>query len=199
MGFVTENGPPGRAGLRMRDMVGAVVVLVAIIGVIMAFYGGCTFSPGKATVDPSSVPTADAAGALASTAQSADFAVRSPTVPKGWHANSTSTSPVGSGATANVIVRVGWLTASHSYAQLSQSGGDPNDVLVKETGRDKPPAADGTVDVDGVTWTRYPARRDEPAWVTELNGTVLLITGSAQESELRELAHATQTANPLTR
>jgi hypothetical protein len=98
-----------------------------------------------------------------------------------------------------VVVRVGWITSSGAYAQLSQSGGDVPNVLVEETGQAKAPAANGSVEVAGVTWTSYPARRDEPAWVTSLDGTVLLITGSAPESELRQLATATQKAKPLAR
>src|SRR5262245_57813778 len=103
MASVTEQrGHPGRAGLRMRDMVGAVAVLVAIIGVVMAFYGGCTFSPGGPTVDRSSIPSTDAADELSRTARSVAFEVRSPAVPRGWQANSTSTSAVGAG---EVVVR----------------------------------------------------------------------------------------------
>jgi hypothetical protein len=199
MGFVTEGGHPGRAGLRMRDMVGAVVVLVVIIGAIMAFYGACSFSPGGPRVDPGAAPTADASGALERAARSVPFPVRQPAVPDGWRANSAATSPVGAGATGNVVVRVGWVTASGAYLQLSQSGGVAADVLVKETGQEEAPAATGSVEVSGVTWTSYPGRRDEPAWVTELDGTVLLVTGSAPESEFRQLAAAAQTATPLPR
>jgi hypothetical protein len=199
MGFVTEGGHPGRTGLRMRDMVGAVVVLVAIIGVVMAFYGSCSFSPGGPKVDPASAPTADAAGQLSRTARSVTFPVRSPAVPDGWRANSASTSSVGSGASGDVIVRVGWLTSSGAFVQLSQSGGEVADVLVEETGQEKAPTAAGSVEVDGVTWTSYPARREEPAWVTELDGAVLLITGSASEADFRELATAVQEATPLAR
>lgn len=199
MGFVTESGHPGRAGLRMRDMIGAVLVLVAIIGVVMAYFGACSFSPGGPSVDQNAVPTADASGELDRTARSVAFSVRSPVVPAGWRANSAGTSSVGSGASGDVVVRVGWLTASGSYVQLSQSGGDAADVLVKETGQEEAPKASGSVEVDGVTWTSYPARRDEPAWVTELDGTVLLITGSASEADFRRLATATQQATPLTR
>jgi Protein of unknown function (DUF4245) len=181
----------------MRDMVGAVVVLVAIIGVVLAFYGGCSFSPGGPSVDPASVPSADASGALARTAGSVEFPVRDPAVPKAWRANSAGTSSVGSGASGNVVVRVGWLTSSGAYLQLSQSGGAVDDVLVDETGQKDAPAASGSVEVDGVTWTSYPARRDEPAWVTELDEAVLLITGSASEAEFRQLAAATQKASPI--
>lgn len=199
MGFVTEGGHPGRAGLRMRDMIGAVLVLVVIIGVVMAYFGACSFSPGGPSVDEAAVPSADASGELARTARSVAFPVRSPAVPDGWRANSASTSSVGSGASGDVVVRVGWLTASGAYLQLSQSGGDAADVLVKETGQEEAPKAAGSVEVDGVTWTSYPARRDEPAWVTELDGTVLLITGSASEDDFRQLATAVQDAPPLTR
>jgi hypothetical protein len=182
----------------MRDMVGAMVVLVVIIGVVMAFWGSCSFSPGGPTVDPNAAPTADASGQLSQAAGSVTFPVREPAVPKGWRANSTSTSSVGSGASGNVIVRVGWVTSSGKFLQLSQSGGDKADVLVTETGQEEEaPAASGSVEVDGVTWTSYPARRDEPAWVTELDGAVVLITGSASEEEFRQLATATQEATPL--
>lgn len=178
-------------------MVGAMVVLVVIIGVVMAFFGSCSFSPGGPSVDPKTAPTADASGQLSRTARSVTFPVREPAVPKGWRANSASTSSVGGGASADVIVRVGWLTSSGTFLQLSQSGGEVADVLVAETGREEAPAASGSIEVDGVTWTSYPARRDEPAWVTELDGAVVLITGSASEADFRQLATATQTATPL--
>jgi uncharacterized protein DUF4245 len=178
----------------MRDMVGAMVVLVVIIGVVMGFYGSCSFSPGGPSVDPNAVPTADASAHLERTARSVAFPLREPAVPKGWRANSASTASVGAG---EVVVRVGWVTSAGTYLQLSQSGGAVADVLVKETDRQEAPSPSGTVDVDGTTWTSYPARRDEPAWVTELDGTVLLITGSAAEEEFRALATATQLATPL--
>ncbi len=180
-------------------MVGAVAILVVIIGAVLAFFGACQFSPGGPTVDPKTAPTADASGELERTARAVEFSVREPAVPGGWRANSASTSSVGAGATGNVLVRVGWVTSSGTYVQLSQSGGTPEDVLVEETGQEEPPGASGSVEVAGVTWTSYPARRDEPAWVTELDGTVLLITGSASEEEFRTLATATQEAEPLSR
>jgi hypothetical protein len=181
----------------MRDMVGAMVVLVAIIGAVMAFFGSCSFSPGGPSAGSAVVPSADASGELSRTARAVAFPVREPAVPKGWRANSASTSSVGVGASGNVVVRVGWVTASGAYVQLSQSGGAADDVLVDELEQKDPPSASGSVEVDGVTWTSYPARRDEPAWVTELDGAVLLITGSAAEAEFRQLAAATQEASPL--
>jgi hypothetical protein len=190
---------PARGSLRMRDMIGAVVVLLVIIGSVLAFFGGCQFSPGGPTVDPNTAPSADASAELGRAARSAAFAVREPEVPKGWRANSASTSAVGAGATASVVVRVGFLTTEGAFVQLSQSGGDAGEVVAEETGQAEPPRATGTVDVDGVSWTTYPGRRDEAAWVADLDGVVLLVTGSAQEDEFRQLAKAAQEATPLPR
>ncbi|MBB4911918.1 DUF4245 domain-containing protein [Actinophytocola algeriensis] len=190
---------PDRASLRMRDMIGAVVVLLLIIGAVLAFYGGCEFSPGGPTVDPDTAPSADASGELERAARSAAFAVREPDVPDGWRPNSTSTTAVGAGATASVVVRVGYVTTAGAFLQLSQSGGDAGEVVAKETGQAEPPAATGTVDVGGVTWTTYPGRRDEDAWVADLDGVVMLVTGSAREAEFRQLATAAQEAAPLPR
>ena len=190
---------PGRDSLRMRDMIGAVVVLLVIIGAVLAFYGGCQFSPGGPSVDPNTAPSVDASDALQRAARSTAFPVREPDVPDGWRSNSTSTTAVGAGATASVVVRVGYVTTAGAFVQLSQSGGAAGEVVAKETGQAEPPAATGTVDVDGVTWTTYPGRRDEDAWVVELDGVVLLVTGSAPEDEFRQLAKAAQEAAPLPR
>lgn len=188
---------PDRGSLRMRDMIGAVAVLLVIIGAVLAFYGGCEFSPGGPTVDPKTAPSADASGELERAARSAAFPVREPAVPEGWQPNSTSTTAVGAGATASVVVRVGYVTSGGTFVQLSQSGGDPGEIVAKETGQAKPPRQAGTVEVDGVTWSTYPGRRDEDAWVAELDDVVLLVTGSGSEAEFRQLAKAAQEATPL--
>lgn len=178
-------------------MIGAVVILVVIIGAVFAFYGGCSFSPGGPTIDPAAAPSIDAGKKLDEAASSVTFPVREPAVPSSWRSNSSSTSAVGAGAAADVVVRVGWVTTGGTFVQLSQSGGDRADVVAKEIGRgDARPT--GEVEVAGVTWTTYPGRREEPTWVTELDGTVLLITGSGSEAEFRQLATAAQEAEPLT-
>jgi hypothetical protein len=197
-GWVTASGRhPGRGSLRMRDMIGAVVILIGIIGVLLWYFGGCSFSPGGPTVDPRSAPSVDASEELDRAASSVDFAVREPAVPSSWRANSASTTAVGIGATASVVVRVGWVTNTGSYVQVSQSAGRGPEVVAKETGREDNQAS-GTVDVWDVTWTTYPAYRDESAWVTILDGVVVLVTGSGTDAQFRQLAQAMQEAEPLT-
>lgn len=194
----TEPGghrPPGRAGLRMRDMIGAVVVLLVIVGVLVTVTRGCSFDPGGPNVSPDSAPSVDASAKLRDAAGSAPFTLRQPRVPADWRANSSSTSAVGAGADASVVIRVGWVTPSGRYLQLSQSGGRGEDVLATETGESG--RSTGTVEVAGTSWDTYDSRRDELAWLTTVDGVVMLVTGSGTEEEFRVLAEAARTATPL--
>jgi hypothetical protein len=177
----------------MRDMVGAMAILLICVGVLVAFTRGCSFAPGGPVVDPTSAPTVDMSKRLDDAAASVPFPVRRPELPVEWRANSASTEAV---SAVDVVFRIGWLTPDGNFVQLSQSGGEVADVLAAETGQEQP-VARGEIDVAGVRWDSYPARRDEPAWVTELDGTVLLITGSASEDDFRRLAAAVQEAEPL--
>jgi uncharacterized protein DUF4245 len=173
-------------------MIGAVAVLLVVVGAVVGFTRSCSFSPGGPTVAPPT-KTVDVTRGLAAAAASVDFPIRRPEAPAGWRANSSSTSPVGRGA--SVVVRVGWLTPAR-YVQLSQSGGAMVDVVIAETGRDDGEST-GEVEVNGVRWTAYPGRRAEQAWVTRLDRTTVLITGTGTEDEFRALATAVQTASPL--
>jgi len=190
-----EQPRPGRASMGMRDMIGALVVLLAIVGVLVAITRGCSFDPGAPAADPSSAPSVDASAKLREAAAAVEFPVRQPEVPAGWRANSSSTAAVGSGADADVVVRVGWLTSAGRYVQLSQSGASVADVLLTETGESG--KATGSVSVGEDTWEVHQSRRDEVAWVATLDGVVLLVTGSGTEAELREVASAVRTAEPL--
>jgi hypothetical protein len=171
-------------------------VLLVIVDVLVGVSRGCSFNPGGPSVDSGAAPSVDASAALSVAASSVDFDVRRPSLPASWRANSSSTSAVGRGA--SVIVRVGWLTPSGRFIQLSQSGGAVPDVVAAETDRPDSPAS-GEVDVSGVCWTSYPGRRDEKAWVTQFDGVTTLITGTAAEDEFRALARATQSATPMSR
>jgi Protein of unknown function (DUF4245) len=197
-GVVVDTGghrPPERAGLRMRDMIGAVLVLLAITGLLVTVTRGCSFDPGGPDVSPDTAPSVDVSAKLGDAAAAVAFPVRQPEVPDSWRPNSSSTAAVGSGAAADVVVRVGWVTTAGRYVQLSQSGGEVADVLATETGESGSPT--GSVEVDGVAWDVHPSRRDEVAWVASLDGVVVVVTGSGNEEEFRVLAEAVRAATPL--
>lgn len=190
-----SGSSPGRAGLRMRDMIGAVVVLLVVTGVLVTTTRGCSFDPGGPDVSRETAPSVDVSAKLTDAAGTVTFPVRHPAVPDDWHANSSSTAAVGAGAAADVVVRVGWITPESRYVQLSQSGGAPADVLAAETGGTAKPTDEVTA--GGLEWAVHPARRDEVAWLHTTDDVVLLITGSGTEDDFRTLAEATATAEQL--
>lgn len=171
----------------------SLLALLLIIGSVLAFNRGCSFSPGRPDADPAMAPTADAAVDLGRYARTTDFAIRLPAVPAEWKANSTSSGPVDP---VSVVVRVGWITPGR-FVQLSQSSAAPAEVVRVETGKESAPT--GEVEAGGRKWATYPGRRDERAWTTEVDGTTLMITGNGTEDEFRVLAEAVLKAAPLPR
>ncbi|WP_166657956.1 DUF4245 domain-containing protein [Actinokineospora alba] len=184
---------PDRASHTLRDMLLSLLALLLIIGSLLVFNRGCSFSPGPPEADPATAPTVDAAVDLARYARTADFAIRLPALPGEWRANSTSSGPVDP---VSVVVRVGWITPGH-FVQLSQSSAVPAEVVRVETGQESAPT--GQVEAGGRSWQVYPGRRDERAWATELDGVTLMITGNGTEEEFRTLATAVLKAEPLPR
>ncbi|WP_025354519.1 DUF4245 domain-containing protein [Kutzneria albida] len=186
--------PTGRGAQGARDMLLSLAALLVVIFAILGLGRGCSFSPGGPTVDSGAAPTVDEAAQLKGAAAGVDFPVREPALPTGWRANSAATVPVGLGDRSRPAIQIGWLTAGGAYLRLSQSQADAADLAKSETEGTTAPSATGTVEVKGVRWTVYPARRQERSWLTERDGVRLLISGSAQEAEFRVLAEATQTA-----
>ncbi|WP_018683201.1 DUF4245 domain-containing protein [Actinokineospora enzanensis] len=164
-----------------RDMLLSLLALLLIIGAILVANRACSFSPGAPQSDPATAPKVDVAAGLRRA--DAPFTVRNPSVPITWQGNSLSSAPID---TARVI-RSGWLTPTN-YIQLSQSNGSIMDLVAAETGSSS--GATGTVDIAGVQWTIFPARRSEQAWVTDLGPSRLLITGDAPDPDFRTLASA---------
>jgi hypothetical protein len=181
-------------------MVLSLAALLLILAAVLGLGHGCSFSPGGPTIDTSSVPTVRVDSVLPGLAAGVDFPVRAPKLPATWRANSTDTISIGAGDASRPVVRVGWLTPGGGFLRLSQTQGAAADLVASET--DDPqsqPAATGTIDVAGVNWTIYPARRSETSWLAEVGGVRLLISGHAEDADLRTLAQAVQTAPPLPR
>lgn len=174
-------------------MVPLALVVLAVAGLV----GLCSFNPGGPAVDRAAAPAVDAPRELTRVAREVDFPLRSPAVPDGWSASAFLVLPVDSDDDdKGSIVRVGWLLPESGYARLGQSGATELDLARAETGQDAPIAA-GAVEIGGRTWVAYRGVRDEPVWITEIDGARLAVTGSAGEAGLRALAEAALTADPL--
>jgi hypothetical protein len=184
-----DPGPPAkppRSALSVRDMAGAVFVLVAIVLVFAGVTRSCSFAPGGPSVDQSSGPRVDAPAQLRVLAGSMPFPLRVPAVPADWRATTVDTARVGTGDAR--VVRTGYLTAQGHYLRLVQSDADEAALLATEA--QGAPIATGPVVVGGVTWVVYTDDTREPIRVAALDGVRLLITGSGTDDEFRTLASA---------
>jgi hypothetical protein len=191
-----DPGPPAkppRSALTVRDMVGAVLVLVAIVLVFAGTTRSCSFAPGGPSVDPAAGPTVDAPAQLRVLAGAMPFPLRVPAPPPDWRATTVDTARVGaSGARA---VRTGYLTAEGRYLRLVQSDGEEAALLATEAEGTR--VASGPVVVGGTTWVSYTDDTREPIRIAALDGVRLLITGSGTDDEFRTLAAAATSGRVL--
>lgn len=176
-------GKPPRSAMSMRDMVGAILVLLPVV-LIAGGLSQCSFNPGGPAVDPGLGPTVDAPAELRALAPSTPFDLRVPGVPPGWRANAVNPEPVADGR----LVSTGYITGAGRYVRLVQSDAPAESVLAAVGG---PAPATGTVEVGGAVWTVFAGPDREPIWLTEVDGVALLVTGSAAEPDFRTLAAAT--------
>jgi len=172
-------------------MVLSLAVLLVVIGAIVGVMRGCSFSPGGPSVDEGAMPSVDAAAELSSAATRVGFPVRAVALPPGWRANAATVSPVGTGSTATVAVRVGMITNGGRYLRLSQSNAPVPVLVVSEPGLDSdtPPDETGNQQAAGQSWTVYPGRPGEQTWVSkQKDGVVFVISGSGTAQEKRMIA-----------
>ena len=179
--------------------------LVVVCMVLAGLVGMCSFSPTGPVDGPA--PTYDARLALQADAAAVPFAVRLPTLPPDWQANSGTRTGIEAGRTdpttgakqIAVVSRVGYIAPSKMYVSLSQSNADET-ALVSSIQKSVYPS--GVQDVDGIRWIVYQGGEDaEPVWITRLDGpggpTQLAISGAGSAEDFRTLAIATQTQPPL--
>jgi hypothetical protein len=193
-----KPGPPGkppRSALSMRDLLGAVALLVVVVLAFAGLTRSCSFAPGGPTTDPSAGPTVDAPTQLRALAATTPFALRVPAVPADWRANAVDTMRVG--PAAHLSVGTGYVTPAGRYLRLEQSDADEAELVAEEArGR---PVASGAVDVAGTNWVTYTDGTPEPIRVADVDGVRLLITGSGGDDEFRTLAAATTGGEVLPR
>ncbi|HXV94775.1 MAG TPA: DUF4245 domain-containing protein [Pseudonocardia sp.] len=190
---------PPRSALGVRDMVGAVLVLLPVVLLLAGLSRGCSVNPGGPTSDPSAGPTVDAPAELRALAPRVPFALTIPATPPGWKSNAVSRSAAG----GDQVVSTGYVTDQGRYLRLVQSDASEVALLSLQT-LDAPelPTRQGSVDVAGRTWAVHTDGTREPLWVTEVpepSGVPVLwlITGSGSEEEFQALAAAVQTGEVL--
>jgi hypothetical protein len=186
---------PPRSALTVRDLLGAVGLLVVVVLVLGGLTRGCSFAPTGPTVDPTAGPTVDAPAQLRALAGSTPFALRVPAVPADWRANAVGTVRVGPGG--NRAVRTGYVTPAGRYLRVVQSDAGEAELVTEEA--KGPPVASGAVEVAGTSWVTYGDGTRESIRVAQVDGVRLLITGSGDDAEFRTLAAGTAGGQVLPR
>jgi Protein of unknown function (DUF4245) len=165
------------AGNMLRSLVPLVLICLALVG-WMAFR-----TSGQ---DP--VREVDPTTTISLAAARAGYPLVAPEgLPEGYRPTSARTDAGEAGDGDPVTLEIGYLTPSQEFAGFVISD-DPRAAPVTDVLGD---ATDGgTLDVDGQTWTRSTTADGETALSRELDGATVLVTGSAPDEELAEVAAA---------
>lgn len=190
---------PERGETSIRDMLGALLILIPVGLLLFSVGNSCSFAPTGPVEDPNSGPSVNAEERLTEYARGSAFGLRVPDVP--FRPNSTDRGPVEGGGTA---VRVGYVTPDADYLSLVQTDASAEGILATESGSsdrgDGAPRMQGTIDAGGLTWEIYQRDGGEPFRIATLPGEPevrALVTGSASDEQFRILADALSTARTL--
>lgn len=173
---------PGRYQRSASGMVGAMVVLLLIIG---AYVGVRALNREELEVGPERVDYLAAAGF----AQESDWTVVYPaTVPDAWKPTSLESRP-------GEAWGIGFVTPD-GFAGLRQSDDSPTDLLTTYVGEDA--AELGPVEIEGTStpWRAYEDSGGDLGFLGVVDGEQVLVYGSSPSEDLQRLAGAL-TTEPL--
>jgi hypothetical protein len=160
------------------DLVRSLAPLVVLILVMVWLY-----SPSD--VDP--VTEIDPGPSLEYAASIADFEVLGARdLPDGWRPTSARVDPASDGGPVGVAV--GYVSPSQQFAEVVHSSVPRRELLTDVLGEGY--AERGELVVDGTAWRDVRTADGEQALVRSTAGSTLIVTGSADDAELRVLAAA---------
>ena len=110
-------------------------------------------------------------------------------LPDGYTPTSAHTDAGAAGEGDPVTLWIGYVTPSEEYAGFVVSD-DPRADQVTAVLADA--EEQGTVQIDGETWTRSTTSRDETALSRAADGVTVVVSGSASEAELETVAGSVQ-------
>lgn len=165
---------PGRYQRSASGMVGAMVVVLLIIG---TYVGLRALNREELEVEPERVDYLAAVGY----AQESGWTVAyPPTIPEDWKPTSLESRP-------GEAWGIGFLTPG-GFAGLHQSDDSPTDLLSTYVGEDA--AELGPVEIEGTTvpWRAYVDSGGDLGFLGEVDGEQVLVYGSAPAGVLQRLA-----------
>jgi hypothetical protein len=149
------------------------VLIVPILVVILGF--NALGADSVTRVDPGdSYSSAEASGGFT--------VLRSEGLGKDWHLTAADAPRTG----GELTLRIGLVAPSGRFARFAESGRPARQALAAELGGT--PRSTGAEEINGQPWLRYPGRGEEQALVSVRKDVVVVVTGTADLAELRELA-----------
>jgi hypothetical protein len=161
----------------LRSMLPLVVICLLIVGWTALRQSG---DAGVREIDPSS--TVQLAAARAS------YPLVAPQgLPEDYRTTSARTDAGDAAEGDPVTLEIGYLTPQEEFAGFVVSDDPRADPVAAVLDGAK---GDGTVDVDGRSWTRSTTERGETALSRDDDGVIVIVSGSAPEEELEAVAAA---------
>ncbi|MGY1592810.1 DUF4245 domain-containing protein [Geodermatophilus sp. SYSU D00708] len=185
----TEDRPaPSPAIERANRMSAANMVrsLAPLVVICLLIVGWVTFRQSGEervlVVDPST--------SVRLAAERADYPLVAPTgLADGYRPTSARTDAGGAAVGDPVTLEIGYLTPAEEYAGFVVSDDARAEPVTRVLGGAQ---EQGTVDLAGQSWTRSTTERGETVLWRADGGVTVLVTGSAEDDELQEVAAAVQ-------
>jgi hypothetical protein len=173
---VAPSAAARRGRFSVRDIALSFGVLIVPILVVVIGFNLLGAQPVTRVDATEAYSSADAAGQFT--------VLRAEGLGKDWYITAADTRRTG----RDLTLRVGLVAPSGGFARFAESGGPVEQVLAGELGGT--PRSTGAEEIDGQPWLRYPGRGAEKALVSVRTNVVVVVTGTADVAELRELAAA---------
>jgi hypothetical protein len=168
---------PGRYQRSFSGMVGAMIVLVLVVALFVAFRAINRTQP-EAEVD-----AVDYTRPAEFAREQARFPVLAPAeLPEGWRATSVRFDNG-----RDQAWHVGFLTEADEYVGLEQADESAADLVERYVDEDA--TEGGSVTVDGDEWQRWTDEGGDTALVRETDEVTTLVVGTVDEKTLMEFVH----------
>lgn len=172
---------PRPARFALGDMARSLGLLVVIVAALL-FIG-----PARSLILPGSkdkMPPVDYSGYVQGFDEVAGpDAVVPVGLPTSWRANAGSVD----NTTSSAHLHIGWAVPGTAFAGLDEGTGDVNALLRLVTGRSSVQSR-GETSIAGATWMVRRSDRQETVYTRDINGVFVIVTGSASDAQLRQLA-----------
>lgn len=172
---------PRPARFALGDMARSLGLLLLVVAVLLLI------GPARSLVFPGSkdkMPPVDYSGYVHGFDEVASAQAVVPVgLPTSWRANAGTVDNTSSSA----HLHIGWAVPAEAYAGLDEGTGDSNALLRLVTGkRSLQPRSETTI--GGARWMVRQSDRGETVYTRDLGGVFVIVTGSATDAQLRQLA-----------